>query len=79
MTEKYKESIDEKRLRYLIARIKPITKITVEDMKKYPEAERAIRTAKNSLDNIIRYFDKEKSIDVEFKVKDKDDHVIKRV
>lgn len=63
------ESVDEKRVRRLKKKLDRIKKITVDDMKKYPEAKIVVRTAKNSLDHIIRYFDKEKSIDVEYKIK----------
>ena len=62
------KSVDEKRLDGLIRKLKPITKITVDEMKKYPEAEIVVRTAKHSLDHILRYFDKQNSIDVEFEV-----------
>jgi len=62
------ETIDEKRLRILKKKLALITGITVKDMKKHPEAEIVVRTAKRSLDYIIRYVDKEKSINAEFKI-----------
>jgi S-adenosylmethionine synthetase len=65
------ESVDEKRLRLLIKKLNPVTKITLNDMKRYPEAEIVIRTAKKSLDHILRYFDKENSIEInDYRVKE---------
>ena len=59
------KSVDEKRLDDLVRKLKPITKITVDDIDRYPEfVIPLLKCAKRSCEHIIDVHNKQNPIDI---------------